>query len=142
GDLVTFRVNATDNGCYTNDTLASPAFLMIRDSTPATPLVSLIGNQLVAHASGHYTWYYTTINPYVGSSVISGATSQIHHPATLGYYYATKDTGNCPSLPSNIIYISLLKVNNLGTVGDVKLYPNPSSGMLNIDWNNGATNMQ
>ncbi len=45
GDHVTFQVNETDGGCYLLDTVASAAFLMLRDSTPPTPaLVSLIGD--------------------------------------------------------------------------------------------------
>ena len=126
GDTVTFTVNETDNRCYTHDTLSSLPFLMIRDSTPEQPLVSLIGDLLETNSGGYFTWYYD-------SAIIPGANGQIFHPGTLGFYYAVKDTGNCPSLASNVIYISLLSVNNL-TAADVSIYPNPTSGILNIDW--------
>lgn len=132
GDLLTFKVYATDNGCYTSDTLTTPAVLMIRDSTPPLPWISLIGNVIVATTGGHYTWYYSTTNTYSGT-LIPGATGQVNHPTAIGYYYCVRDTGNCFSLPSNIIYISLLKVNELSKE-DVKIYPNPTTGILNLDF--------
>ena len=130
GDLVTFRVETTDNGCYTSDTVTYPAVLMIRDSTPVTPLVSLIGNMLVANIAGSYTWYYNGI-------IVPGAIGQTYHPLVMGDYYAVRDSANCPSLPSNVIYISLLGVNDLATAG-VKIYPNPANGTLNFDWGTQA----
>ena len=59
-DLVQFKVNATDGGCYVNDTLTAPSVLMIRDSTPPTPWLSLISDQLVVNNGGTYIWYYAT----------------------------------------------------------------------------------
>lgn len=138
GDVVTFVVNPNDGGCYLYDTVTTTSVLMIRDSTPSTPLVSLITNLLVANTAGHYTWYYTPTCSYTDGVIIAGATAQTYHPGVLGCYYAVRDTGNCPSLPSNIIYISLLSVNNL-THADINIYPNPTSGMLNLDF--GATNV-
>jgi len=133
GDTVTFRVNATDNGCYTFDTLSSAPYLMIRDSTPEAPLVSLIGDQLYTNSGGSFIWYDDGV-------LIPGAVASSFHPGHLGYYYAVKDTGNCPSLPSNVIYISLLGVNNLSPA-DVNIYPNPTSGILNIDWGKQVEHM-
>ena len=133
GDVVTFRINATVPGCYMHDTLFAAPYLMLRDSTPATPLISLIGNLLVANHSGHYSWYGPT-SPGGPIRLITGITTQTYHPPYLGYYYAIRDTGNCPSDTSNIIYISLLDVERINTP-DVKLYPNPTTtGMLNLDW--------
>lgn len=141
GDIVTYKVVATPGGCYTQDSITLPSYLMVRDSTPETPLVSLIGNNLVANTFGSYRWYYNSVRSYVGSSLIPGATGSTFHPTTLGFYYAILDTGNCPSDKSNLIYISLLKVNNL-TSGNVRIYPNPTSGILNLDWDNMPVNMK
>ncbi len=126
GDLVEAQFNITDNGCYYRDTVVTPAVLMIRDSTPVAPLVSLIGNLLVANSAGTYTWYRN-------GNVIPGATAQTFHPYTLGYYYAIRDTGYCNSAPSNVIYISLLGVSDISGA-DMKVYPNPTTGILNIEW--------
>ncbi len=145
GDIVTFRVNATDSGCYTNDTLGSTPYLMLRDSTPAAPLLSLINNQLVNNMDGKYRWYFNTVPAYGGSALqIGGASAKTFHPSSLvgtGYYYTILDTANCPSPESNIIYISLLKVNMLSSA-TVKIYPNPTSGILNLEWDNRTVNMK
>ena len=125
GDLLTFRMHTTDGGCYTHDSVTSSAILMVRDSTPVAPLISLIGNLLVANTAGTYIWYHNGV-------IIPGANAQTYHPPGLGEYYAILDTGNCQSLPSNQIYISLLDVNDVVS-GGVKVFPNPTSGMLNID---------
>jgi hypothetical protein len=126
GDLVTYRVRTTDGNCYTQDSITSPAILMVRDSTPVAPLVSLIGNLLVANTSGLYVWYFN-------GAIIPGASGQTYHPTLLGYYYAIKADGDCPSMPSNTIYISLLGVDDVAG-SDVRLFPNPTSGKLNVDW--------
>ncbi|MBC7555051.1 MAG: T9SS type A sorting domain-containing protein [Taibaiella sp.] len=133
-DIVSFTIRATDGGCYTNDTFEVLPRILIRDSTPNTPLVSLIATNLVTYSGvGTYRWYFNTVNSYAGSVIIPGATGPTFHPNTLGYYYVIKDSSNCPSLPSNIIYISLLKVNDLA-MNDFKMYPNPTTGILSLDW--------
>ena len=141
GDVVSLKVKQTDGGCYTDDSITIPSYLMIRDSTPVTPLVSLIGNMLVANTFGIYRWYYNSYRSYTGSTLIAGVNGRSFHPTTLGYYYSILDTGNCPSEPSNIIYISLLNVNNL-TTGNVNIYPNPTTGILNFDWDNSPVDMK
>ncbi len=143
GDVVALRVIATDGACYTYDTLSSAPFLMLRDSTPAAPLLSLIGNVLQNNTIGRYRWYFSTTRTYNGTQ-IGGASGQIYHPNSLsgtGYYYSILDTANCPSYPSNIIYISLLKVKT-ENVGSVNIYPNPTTGILNLDWDNRTVNMK
>lgn len=125
GDLLTFRIRTTDGGCYFNDSITTPAVLMVRDSTPVAPLVSLIDNMLVANTAGTYIWFKNGV-------IIPGANSQTYHPTSLGYYHAIRDTGNCQSLPSNLIFVSLLDVKNLAAA-NVKLYPNPTTGMLTLD---------
>lgn len=128
GDLLTFRVRTTDGNCYTNDSVTYPAILMIRDTTPVAPLVSLIDNLLKANTAGTYQWYFN-------GSLIPGATGQIYHPTMLGHYYAIRTDGYCPSLPSNTIYISLLDVNDMAEA-ETKIYPNPTTGLLTFDWGN------
>ena len=131
GDIMSLQINVTDNGCYYQDTLTSPSVILIRDSTPVAPLISLIGNLLVANMAGSYTWYYN-------GNIIPGAIGQTYHPLVLGYYYAIRDSANCPSAPSNTLYISLLGVDNINH-GDIKVYPNPTTGMLNIEWGQEVT---
>ena len=135
GQVVSFQMRETDNGCYVNDTLTTPGIIMLRDSTPVAPLISLIGDLLVANTAGTYTWY----GP---GGLIPGAISQTYHPSVLGYYYAIRDTANCPSDTSNIIYISLLGVKGINNTADIQVYPNPTSGIINLDFGSTPANMK
>lgn len=128
--VVTFKVYGTDRGCRDMDTLVSTAFLLIRDTTPVSPIISLIGDILVANNAGIYKWY----GP---GGLIPGATGQTYHPTVLGYYYAVLDTTSCPSAPSNVLYVSLLDVQSVA-LNHVKLYPNPARDILTIDWQGSA----
>jgi hypothetical protein len=144
GDVVTYKVNATDNGCYSSDTVTSPTVLMLRDSTPTTPWISLILDELVANTAGTYRWYWNSIYSYTGPDVVgpmAGITLQAFVPTGPGYYWCVRDTTNCASDPSNILYINLLKVNNVAASA-VKLYPNPTTGILNLEWNNNVTGIR
>jgi len=147
GDLLTFKIKTTDNGCYNVDSVISPATLMIRDSTPVAALISLIGDLLVANTAGNYEWFKSTTNSYSGI-ILPGQTYQDFDPGGgsgplwgTGYYYCVRDSANCPSLPSNILYISLLGINKV-TKGDINVYPNPTSGELNVDFGQGPASMK
>jgi hypothetical protein len=126
-DILTYKVYDTSGGCFTSDTVTSPAIVMERDSTPATPLLSLIGDLLVVNNGGHYKWYLDSV-------LLPGIVNQTFHPTPDGaFYYVVKDSLNCPSLPSNVIYIALTGVKNVSP-GTVKIYPNPTTGIINMDW--------
>gem|GEM_PF-1133993 len=133
-DTVYFEVYGTDRTCRDKDTLFSTPVILVRESTPPSPIVSLIGDLLVSNTSGVYQWYYNVDSSFSPAGLISGATGQTYHPTTLGYYCAVLDSGYCPSAPSNIIYISLLGVHDL-QMPEVNIYPNPTSGKLILDWN-------
>ncbi len=141
GDIVQFRVRPTDGGCYQDDSIATPTVLMIRDSTPTTPWLSLIGNLLVANSGGHFVWYYNTVNSCSGASIMPGITAETYNPHAPGYYFIKKDTANCLSLCSNVIYISLLDVQDVYKPA-AKVYPNPSTGIVNMDWEGRMVNMK
>lgn len=125
GDVVTFRVNQTDGECYTSDTL-STSFIMQLVPTPDAPLLSLIGNMLVATGSGDYVWY----GP---NGLIPNVTGNTYHPTQLGAYWCVNVSTGCRSNPSNVLTISLLKVGNYN-LDNVKIYPNPTSGQVVLDW--------
>ncbi len=142
GDVVTFKVRENDNGCYNHDSVTAPPFLMVRDSTPVTPWLSLHGDLLEANSGGLYLWYFNTVNSYTGTNLtlIPGANTETWNPHTLGYYFIVKDSSvSCHSAPSNILYISLVGVKSVNTT-DVNIYPNPTTGILNIDWGSRIVN--
>jgi len=141
GEILTFKAYVTDSGCYTQDTITAPAILMLRDSTPPLPWISMIGNLLETNSGGTYEWYYSS-SPTGPFALVAGQTGQTLHPATTGYYYAIKDsTVNCYSLPSDTLYIALLAVHNV-YAANFRLYPNPTNGILNIDLGNQSMDMK
>ena len=135
GDVVTFRVNQTDSGCYTNDTLTSAPIVMSLSPAPPAPIISLIGTLLVSNIPGTMQWYGPN------GQLIPGATGQSYHPTEEGYYYVEIVNNGCNSQPSNVLGIALLKINSLDISG-IKVYPNPTSGQVTLDWGNQPVNMK
>ena len=139
-DIISFSINTTDGGCYTHDTINVPGIVMIRDTTPVAALVSLINDSLITYSSGTFTWYYSATGISGPFNIIPGATDSTCHPIGIGYYYCIVNNVNCPSVPSNTIFVSLLKVDDINKT-NVKLYPNPANGTLNIEWGNASVQM-
>ncbi|MBA3828525.1 MAG: T9SS type A sorting domain-containing protein [Taibaiella sp.] len=134
GDIVTFKVSPSDNGCYSLDTAVAADINMVLSPTPTAPIISLIGNMLVSNIPGTLKWF----GP---GGLVVGATTQSIHPPAQGYYYAEITNNGCSSKPSNTIGISLLKVPSYN-LDAVKVYPNPTSGEVTLDWGNETVNMK
>jgi hypothetical protein len=140
-DVVSFMIQTTDGQCYQHYVYNVPGVVMVRDTTPVAPVVHLHGDTLITYSSGTLTWYHSnTLVPLVGT-VIPGATDTFYHPTALGYYYAIANNANCPSIASNVIYISLLGVEEVNK-SRVNIYPNPTTGVVSLDWNNTAVSMK
>lgn len=124
GDQVYVRAVAGP-GCHLTDTMYSDPIKIVRNTAPVAPVISFIGNALVANA--------TTVQWYGPGGLIPGAIGQSHRPAGPGSYYARALNNGCPSLPSNVLQVSLLMIGNYN-LDNVQIYPNPTSGQLNLDW--------
>ncbi len=133
GDVVTFVAAATDGACYTQDTVNAVPITMSLHTTPTPPLISFIGNMLVANASQNIVW----IDP---NGQIVG-TGQQYHPTEPGLYYAVRDNQGCFSPPSNLLTISLLDIKSYN-MNDLSIYPNPTSGRLTLDWGSLQSNIR
>lgn len=123
GDVVTFSSMANDGACYTEDTVVTAPITMALFSTPPPPVFSLIGNMLVSNVP-NTIWYGPN-----GDSVGTGATFQ---PTENGTYYVRATNGGCLSAPSSSFPI-FLDVEGYDMTS-LKVYPNPTSGMLQLDW--------
>jgi hypothetical protein len=130
-DVVNFRVIATDGGCYASDTLTSAGFLVLRTNLPTTPFISFIGNILSANIPGPLQWY----GP---NGLIPGATGQTYKPMVQGLYYAINTNGACQSKKSNILSVSLLDIATINKAAWT-LYPNPSSQLVTLTWNESTS---
>lgn len=133
GNTVAVRANQTDGACYLPDTVYSAQIVMKRTKTPNPPIISLIGNQMITNISGSFIWY----GP---SGQLTGGENGVYEPKELGPYYAVTNDNECYSLPSNVLTITLLDVQSL-SMNDMKVYPNPTSGQLILDWKGKAVTM-
>ncbi|MDR3680072.1 MAG: M43 family zinc metalloprotease [Flavipsychrobacter sp.] len=128
GDMVVLRASDTI-GCYTQDTIYSLPITVTLSLTPDPPVVSLIGNDLHANAAGVYMWF----GP---NGLIPGVTGPTYAPTTRGFYYIERVDTACASAPSNSVWIEIGGGTGVSqySIHNVKIYPNPSTGLVNIDW--------
>lgn len=128
GDIVAFQVNQTDGNCYTQDTVLVLDTMILYD-TPEEPILSLLGNMLFVNNNqyNYYEWYGPN------GQLIPGEHTQWYHPVMPGNYYVIRFNGACGAPISNIINISLLDIKDM-ELGSLKVYPNPTSGVITLDW--------
>ncbi|RYE23397.1 MAG: T9SS type A sorting domain-containing protein [Sphingobacteriales bacterium] len=125
-DFVVVRANQTDGGCYLPDTVFSAPLIAVRSLTPDPPFISLLGNMLVTDKGGAFVWF----GP---AGQVTGGEDGNYHPNELGPYYAVTNNNGCWSKPSNTLTITLLDVNSY-SIEQPKLYPNPTTGQIVLDW--------
>jgi hypothetical protein len=127
GDMVVLRVSDT-SGCYSSDTLFTLPITVTLSLRPDPPVISLINNILVANAAGTYQWY----GP---NGLLPNVTGYTDTPTVQGFYYIKKVDTGCASAASNIVEV---KIGNTGinqnTITGVKVYPNPTTGLVQINW--------
>jgi len=108
--------------CYT----VSPALTQ--------PVVSVNGASLMSSSATSYQWYYN-------GNAVSGATNQafVPSPGQNGIYLVRiKDVNACASYYSQDLLFNPppLSLSELNTFeNDIQIYPNPSSGIFNINTN-------
>jgi hypothetical protein len=111
------------NGTCTN---TSPPISISVNSLPVT-IIQWNGTQLYTpFIFASYQWY-------VSGVMIPGATQQYYTPTTNGVYYCrVGNENNCYNLSPNYNLLTL-SVNNLATPS-LSLYPNPTTGIVNVDF--------
>ncbi len=95
--------------------------------SPATPVITQNGNNLVSNASVGNQWYN------LGSGLINNATSNIYSPQISGKYFTIVSSNGCSSDSSNIIYYNNLSVLEANYNKTIRLYPNPVKDNLTIE---------
>lgn len=111
------------NGTCTN---TSPPISISVNSLPVT-IIQWNGTQLYTpFIFASYQWY-------VSGVLIPGATQQYYTPTTNGVYYCrVGNENNCYNLSPNYNLLTL-SVNNLATPS-LSIYPNPTTGIVNVDF--------
>lgn len=134
GDRVVVRAVAGP-GCHYKDTIYSDTIRIVRLLTLPSPVISFIGSLLVSDRSP-VQWYGPNSN-----IPIPGATAQSYRPTAAGTYYARSVSGSCLSGPSNVLQVSLLTIGSYN-MQEVKIFPNPTNGLLHFDWGNKLVNVR
>jgi hypothetical protein len=105
----------------------SPAFNLIVNQIPATPVVSALGSAIVSTAQQGNQWYYSTSKDGAGAA-ITGATSQSYTPAQAGWYWTQSTVNGCLSDVSNEIFRL-----RAGEENRYNVYPVPNNGEFTVD---------
>jgi hypothetical protein len=111
----------------TGDVLSEEITINVREK-PATPEVNQVNLSLVSDAPTGNQWYSD-------DGMIEGATGQIYYPkATSNYYTIVTNALGCSSDSSNVIYFQSTYIDELVAQGSLRVYPNPTNGLINIDF--------
>ncbi len=100
--------------------------------TPAKPQLTIVNDSLKATPAFKYYWYTINHDPL-------SKTGRTIYPDSTGYYYVVVENNyGCQSEASGIllwekpVIIDPGSVVELGSANPLKVYPNPSSGIINI----------
>jgi hypothetical protein len=95
---------------------------------PQTPEIVQTGQTLVSTIQSGNQWYSD-------EGLIEGATGQVYSPLkTSNYYTIVTNVEGCASDTSNFIYYQSTFIDELVSQGSFRIYPNPSDGIVNIDF--------
>ncbi len=102
----------------------------INNAAPIQPTISLSGSNLSSTSASSYQWY-------MNGNLIAGATSQNYTPSQTGIYVVrTTDANGCVYVYSaGYVYSTSTSIDEAYTTNNVTVYPNPSSGIIDIDLN-------
>lgn len=106
----------------------------INNPAPAQPTITLSGNDLVSTSATTYQWYFN-------GTLINGATSQNYTPSQDGIYLVriTDSNGCVYRYSQGYNYSITTGLNDIETHG-VSIYPNPTTGIIDLDFNSRNIN--
>ncbi len=127
GDYYAWAEN--EFGCISSTDTAGVFFSPL----PQKPSIVQRNDSLIASANtnGTYQWYFN-------QSQILGARDSIHRAQNLGDYYCIFTSNQGCSISTDTAAVLLIGIEEFNEK-NVKLYPNPSAGVVNIQWSEGTT---
>lgn len=135
-DTYTWAVNGTtytSSGIYKATTVNCITQELDLTITPINDTVSFSNGIITANTSNAtYQWVDCANN-----QPINGATDQSFTPTISGSYSVIISLGNC-SLTSACVTVTTLGTIDLNLVSELKIYPNPSHDVFNIEINKNA----
>lgn len=130
-----YELNPTGTPIYTITTGAKSSqahrysTCYINNAAPSQPTITVSGNDLTTAVATTYQWYYN-------GNLINGATSQNYTPTQSGIYVVrTTDVNGCVKVYSQgYPYTLATSINEIETKS-IDIYPNPSTGIIDVDFN-------
>lgn len=120
-----FTVKVTLNNCASPLSEANAVSVV---TTPAKPTVTRDANgNLVSSATAGNQWFKET-------TAITGATNTTYKPTEVGNYNVKVSTNGCSSSASDNYYYLSTAVFNNARARSIKIYPNPVSNQLKIEF--------
>lgn len=105
----------------------SPCY--INNTAPIQPTITTSGSDLTTASATTYQWYYN-------GNIINGATSQNYTPTQSGIYVVrTTDANGCVYVYSPGYAYSTATKNDELQGKNISVFPNPSTGIFDIDLN-------
>lgn len=123
-DSITCTVTSSAS-CVTGSPGMSNIIIMKVNPLPSTPVISLVGNELISSALTGNQWYFN-------NDTIPNAMGQNYTPIQNGNYYViVTDLNGCISDTSNIYNITT-NVEEFLINNGIETYPNPTNGKFHI----------
>lgn len=119
GTIKVYGTNTCGNGT------ASPAFNVVVNPIPATPVITQSGDTLTSSAATGNQWYLDGVE-------IPGATGNKHIAVYIGNYTVVVTNNGCSSAPSNSILVLPVSIDEAGLSKVFDVYPNPNNGQFNL----------
>lgn len=114
-----------------NCSVASAPVAITVNALPTTPIITRAGDTLTTSTAVSYQWYFN-------NTPISGATNQAYTLAQNGTYFVEiTDANGCKnkSQDFNAVNVDVIPIEE---AGNIKLYPNPSTGNFVIEFSSFA----
>ncbi len=129
-----YEIDAAGNTLWTKSTGGSCpqahryTTCYINNVAPSQPSISVSGPNLMSTSATTYQWY-------VNGDLIVGATSQTVFPSQNGVYVVrTTDANGCVYVYSpGYIFGTINGLKNTSDINSVKIYPNPSNGIVKLN---------
>jgi minor extracellular serine protease Vpr len=128
-----YTVRVTNNQGYISP-WSAPKNVTVHQNPP-TPNITINGNVLTSSSTTGNQWY-------LNGNLISGATQQNYTAQQNGNYHVVVTNANNCSAQSNTLAFTTVGIADLERVGVTSVYPNPTNGLLNIQFSDNQQDVQ